>query len=290
LTNKKAFPFSKYNFLGNDYIIINKCNLAIPLNIDDIKHICNRRLGVGADGVILCEHHNNIRPHTVEFLNSDGSSCGKSGNGLCIYYQWLIDSGKVVSKYMSISSGAGLSEIESSDDDSIAVNMGPVSYSHASIGVKDLNLECTQYNLATSAGLLDVCSLYNGNPHTVVFTDTRQSSRKKLGREIATNNLFDSGTNVEFITDITSDVISIDTWERASGHTPSSGSGACAAAAAAVARGLCKGTSIKVKMDGGDIEIFMRGSNIWQRGSASFSFSGTIPYIRYLEKSARSSL
>lgn len=284
LEHYEGTPFFKYHFLGNDYIIINDTFLENPLNSDEISFICDRRMGIGADGVILNTNLIDGADYNIKFYNSDGSACGRSGNGLCIYSQWLIDQKILLSKRISVTCMAGVSDIEIFDDNSIAVDMGPVSYDPIEIGIIDPNFKSSRYTLETSVGPLDACSLFNGNPHTVIFTDIEPALRKKVGKEIAKHPLFKKGTNVQFITSINDTEIDIDIWERVAGYTPASGSSACAAATAALSRGLCKGASISVNMIGGNITILVRNSHVWQRGFATFSFSGVIPHSHNYQK------
>jgi diaminopimelate epimerase len=270
--------FHKYTALGNDYLVLAEKDIAAGVRSADVARLCDRRFGVGADGILLTRPPAESEPFSLRIFNSDGSECERSGNGLRIFSQWLVDSGAVGASSFEVRCQAGTSTVEVHSDGTISVEMGTADFSPSASGIADAERDCTQYALTTSAGELDVTSVSVGNPHTIVFTELAPATRARLGAEIARHPLFLHGTNVQFLTDVADEAITIEIWERGSGATLASGSSACAAVSATYRRGLTGG-SVTVHMPGGDMLVAVRdGGVIWQRGRADRVFSGSVHY------------
>ena len=270
-----SIQFEKYTALGNDYLVISNPNVS--LTSLQIANICDRRFGVGADGILVNRRPMSRSPHRVQIFNSDGSECERSGNGLRIFSQWLLDNEFGDSSGFLVECPAGVSEVEVEADGALTLSMGTPKFDASAVGLTDRLTDCRGYTLDVSAGPLDVTSVSVGNPHTVVFTTLRPDIRQGLGHEIATHDRFDAGTNVQFVTGIDDQGIDIEIWERGSGRTLTSGSSSCAAAVAVAERGITK-FPMSVRMSGGSISVARRGTEIWQTGRAHYVFSGSFPH------------
>ena len=123
----------------------------------------------------------------------------------------------------------------------------------------------------------DVTCLLMGNLHTVIFADRVDSlDIDKIGPEIEFSPLFPDRTNVEFIRIVNDRTIKMRVWERGAGETLACGTGACAAAVAAVKNGFCQmGKDITVKVRGGDLTVCVYEDNVTLTGNAVLSFEGT---------------
>jgi len=277
MSAEPGLSFSKYTALGNDYLVAADAEFPSPLEGDLVRWLCDRRFGVGADGILLSLSSTVPGPYAVRIFNSDGSECERSGNGLRIFSQWLRDTGVVMQDRFAVRCAAGTSGIEINSDGTVAVEMGAASYDAQEIGLAARVEHCERFELPTSAGDLDVTSLSVGNPHTVVFTDLPVATRDLLGLEIATHPYFRGGTNVQFVRRVGPGLLDIEVWERGSGRTLASGSSACAAAAAALSRGLVGEGPVEVSMPGGQVTVHRRdGEVIWQRGRSSRVFTGRV--------------
>lgn len=283
MTTIDQIQFDKYTALGNDYLVV--ANPDITLAGTEAAHLCDRRFGAGADGILVNRGPSGEAPHRVQIFNSDGSECERSGNGLRIFSQWLLDNEFVHTARFLVECLAGVSEVEVELDGALTLSMGAPLFDASIVGLTDPLTDCTGYTLETSAGALDVTSVSVGNPHTVVFTALPAGIGAALGHEIATHERFLSGTNVQFVTGVDEHGIDIEIWERGSGRTLASGSSACAAAVAAAERGLAQ-FPLAVRMAGGTISVARRGTEIWQTGTAHRVFSGTFPHP-ILEKADR---
>ena len=117
-----------------------------------------------------------------------------------------------------------------------------------------------------------------GNPHCIVFCkNVDDIDIEKIGPMFEKNPIFPNGVNTEFIEIIDDDTLKMRVWERGSGETLACGTGACAAAVAAVENGYCKkNQEIKVKLKGGDLTIKYTDETVLMTGPAQKSFEGEI--------------
>jgi diaminopimelate epimerase len=252
------FDFHKYHALGNDYLVID------PRRVPDVswRHaaplLCDRNRGVGADGVLIgpVGGISDGEPVRLLIFNSDGTVCGRSGNGIRIF-------GLYLAEYFGMTSGcevrtdAGLSTVDVRDvaTGTVQVTMGAASFDPARVPVTGVEGPALDWSLDLDDGPVTVSSLNNGNPHTVVLVDApSRELAHRLGPVIAGHRRFPERTNVQFVRVLDRGVIEIEVWERAAGYTLASGAGACAAATVARTAGLVD-DRVTVRMPGGELEV-----------------------------------
>jgi diaminopimelate epimerase len=264
------FEFSKYEALGNDYIIIDPNLYDLPMTAETVRRICDRHLGVGSDGILYGPFMKGDRID-LRIFNPDGSECEKSGNGLRIFARYLYDSKYVKSPEFSIHTLAGevVANILEPKEGLIKVLMGSYTFQSEQIPVAGAPREVIQEPLEVDGQTLRVTCLSVGNPHCVVPMD--EISRDKafqLGPRISTHAFFPQKTNVQFLKVINSHNIQIEIWERGAGYTLASGSSSCASACAAHRLGLVQ-SPVTVHMPGGKLEIEI------DRDNKKISLTGT---------------
>ncbi|MCM6778784.1 diaminopimelate epimerase [Nocardia sp. CDC159] len=245
--------FSKYQALGNDYLVVDPADGPTGgLTSDQVRAICDRHYGIGADGVLY-------GPTTVDaaradyglrIYNSDGSECEKSGNGLrmfALYLRHRYSVGSGLSIALRDETCAVTFEDERTNRISVALGRGTVI---------DPNRAVTVGNRALRATVIDV-----GNPHAVLFLDrVVPADAQTLGRELSQDtSQFPHRTNVQMVQAISRERIGIEIWERGAGYTLASGSSACAAALAAVHHGLTE-SAVRVDMPGGSLDVSVSGT------------------------------
>lgn len=260
------FDFYKYHGLGNDYIVIDpgKVNFPFKVTAENIKLICDRNYGIGSDGILYGPIINDKdRLFELRIFNPDGSEAEKSGNGIRIFAQYLLDAGYVRSDSFSfLIPKSGIVSIEIIDKltKELRVHMGQYSYSNAKITL--------------DGNEMDVSCINVGNPHCVVFVDDFQwlNSVKeailKYGPIIENDPLFPNRTNVQFVKIIDDKNLQIEIWERGAGYTLASGSSSVAAACAAFNRDLVK-NKVAVHMSGGIMDVEIRGRDVYLNGTVS---------------------
>ena len=149
------------------------------------------------------------------------------------------------------------------DGESVTVDMGKVEVSDEIL--LDIGLKCNPVNV--------------GNPHAVVFTDDVELVLlRDIGPKIECNEAFKGRVNAEFVSILAENKLRMRVWERGSGETQACGTGACASAAAAVAKGFCRADEpITVCLDGGELEITIKSDyTAIMRGGAEFVSEGEI--------------
>jgi diaminopimelate epimerase len=250
------FDFTKYEALGNDYIIIDPNLYDLPMTVDTVRRICDRHLGVGGDGILYGPFMKGDRID-LRIFNPDGSECEKSGNGLRIFARYIYESKYVKSQAFSIHTRAGevVANILDPGAGLIKVLMGSYTFQSEQIPVAGAPREVIQEPLEVDGGRLLVTCVSVGNPHCVVPLD--EISRDKvlqLGPRISSHGFFPQRTNVQLMKVSDSHNIQIEIWERGAGYTLASGSSSCASACVAHRLGLVQ-SPVTVHMPGGRLEI-----------------------------------
>lgn len=240
---------ARYHGLGNDYLVLQS---GPPLSADLVRAVCDRHRGVGGDG-ILEPADRGPADHGVRIWNPDGSVAEKSGNGLRIYAQWLVDVGRAGTTF-SVWTGSERVGCEVSPD-LVTLEMGHARFEPAEIPTAApgplLDAPLPGIPLpATAVGL--------GNPHVVLFAPDPSLDAlpwKAWGEALETDKLFPHRTNVQIAAVVGPGVAVARVWERGAGPTLASGSSACAVAAAAVRTGRLAPGVIEVRMPGGDLKV-----------------------------------
>ena len=257
-------PFVKYQATGNDFVLIDQRsnNFLSRKDTEIIKKICDRRFGIGGDGLILLELHNELDFEMIYF-NSDGNESTMCGNG-----------GRCMVQYART-----LGQIESSCD------FLAIDGSHkATISSKDW-VELRMNDVTELKKINQHYVLDTGSPHYVIFVENVHNINvKEEGAQIRYSNPYKlEGINVNFV-ERNEDGIFMRTYERGvEGETLSCGTGVAAAVLASSEHfdDIRHENLVKVFTPGGNLEVkFKRSSNgftdIWLCGPAKKVFEGTI--------------
>ncbi len=221
--------FHKYEGAGNDFILIDNLNGKVSLQPEKIKHMCDRHLGIGADGVILLESSDKADCF-MNYYNSNGSLAEMCGNGVrCTakFYLKQTKQSKVLPysvdyTEVSIDTRAGIKNIKINKDDTYSVNMGRAVFTHPDFpSDKEFN------GLVLENLPLHFVSM--GNPHAVAIVDhLDEYELSMLGPKIENNKNFPNKINLELVEKINQITYKVKVWERGCGKTLACGTGACA--------------------------------------------------------------
>lgn len=239
----EPIAFHKYEGLGNDFVLV-EAEREDAVSPAVVRAVCDRRFGVGGDGVILV-----LPPQApgsaarMRVLNADGSIPEMCGNGLrCVALH--VARGRGATE-VAVDTDAGTKACRVEDargEGLVTVDMGVVRF----LEETSLTVDGARWDLA----LADA-----GNPHAITTQPASRSVIEVVGPKIATHARFPSGTNVEFAT-FRGAEIDLVVWERGVGITHACGTGACATVAVGVARGLVKrGAETKVHLPGGTLAV-----------------------------------
>ncbi len=248
---------SKLHATGNDFLVYDGLAMA-DAQIPAPAQLCDRHLGVGADGLISVTPGEDGADCRMLLWNADGSSAEMSGNGMRCLAWVAVRAGLGDGNHLIVDTGGGRRTVDvevGASDDVVAatVDMGPVTFDPPSIPLDaptPFELEATFHGVTYEG---DAAGM--GNPHLVLFVDDPTTARvTSHGPKLEFDERFPKRTNVEFVTVTGPDELTMRVWERGVGETLSCGTGACAAAAVAHRRGLV-GETVTVKVPGGDLAV-----------------------------------
>jgi diaminopimelate epimerase len=248
--------FTKYQALGNDYLVIEPgLDGAIPPP-EDIQRICDRHYGVGADGILFGPLPHPDDDFSLRIFNPDGGEAEKSGNGLRIFSRYLWDRGLVGKDEFTIHTVGGVVHSQVLDSGRLVlVEMGRASFDSRLIPVAGPHREVIGESMLLEGGELKFSAVTMGNPHCVIIKETISAEETcRLGPLIERDSRFPNRTNVQFVKILDRENIQLEIWERGAGYTLASGSSSCAAASAAYRLGLCR-SHLGVHMPGGRLDI-----------------------------------
>ncbi len=248
------YPFVKGHGTENDFVLIPDANGKHELSPEQVARLCDRRAGIGGDGVIRVVRTDATedpaavaaRGEAVWFMdyrNSDGSLSEMCGNGIRVLGHFLVTHADVDPRDpLPIATRDGIKTL-TFDADTITVDMGtPQVLGDTVVRVGERELKATRVSM--------------GNPHAVAFVDDLDEAgelREPPGHD---ESVFPDGVNVEFVVRRGEQHVAMRVHERGSGETRSCGTGACAVmVAAAAADGAERGTTYTVDLPGGSLQI-----------------------------------
>ncbi len=274
--------FWKYHGLGNDFILFEDFNAEVPSDAAFVKFICDRRSGIGGDGILYVRKDAHADAY-MKIMNSDGSEAEMCGNGIRCFAKHLYDCGLVKSKRMSINTLSGIKIIDLKVENGVAVeisvDMGRPHLEAEEVPIKGTgrfingHLQAAEIELTgTAVGM--------GNPHLVIFQDLSDEQVLRLGPLLEKHEAFPRKTNVEFVK-AKEDCLEVKVYERGAAWTNACGTGACATAVAATLVGICPtGKDIVVRLPGGVLKINVKDdySSVQMTGPAARVFVGEITW------------
>jgi len=257
-----TITFDKYQGTGNDFVIIDNRSMFFPK--DDIKLIsklCDRKFGVGADGLILLENHDTL-DFTMVYYNADGkqsSMCGNGGRCIVAFAKAL----KIITSTTTFMAVDGLHKASITNE-----------------GIVHLKMQDVTSILSTSSySFLDT-----GSPHHIEFTENlSEFDVKKEGARIRYSDLYgNAGSNINFVSQKEANVFAVRTYERGvEDETLSCGTGVTAVALAMHNQGKTIENQVRLSVEGGELEVSFEKEgegyrNIFLIGPATFVFGGKI--------------
>jgi diaminopimelate epimerase len=244
-------PFVKGHGTRNDFIVVPDRDGALSLSAAQVAAMCDRRAGIGADGVlrvVRCSAEPAlaaIAPEAewfMDYRNADGSLSETCGNGLRVFARYLVDSGLAAPGRLPIGTRGGVVQVDVDVDGDVTVDMGAPQVfdtSYASVGgVKYEGLRISM-----------------GNPHLVCVTDVPVETLDLTVLPDVDAAVFPAGVNVEFVNVVDDAHAVMRVHERGVGETESCGSGACAVAAALAVRAAVSAGSWQLSVPGGELSL-----------------------------------
>jgi diaminopimelate epimerase len=269
----------KYHGLGNDFVVLDRRQTGADIDADQSRWMCDRRRGIGADGVLsLLPSKAGVARMVVH--NADGSIAEMCGNGLRCAVKYLVDHSGERPERIDVETGAGvLVCFPGYGPDGVVevdVSMGPARLVAPNLPSGATGQPFLEAPIPGHAGLRG-SAVSMGNPHLVLL-DRSLDEAERLGPTLEVHPSFPDRTNVEFVR-VDRDGLTVVVWERGCGLTQACGTGACASAAAAVlAKRLPADAWLRVTLPGGDLQIRVPSdlSDIRLRGPVTAVFEGVV--------------
>jgi diaminopimelate epimerase len=284
--------FSKYQGLGNDFLIVSE-ESASALTPALVQRICDRHFGVGGDGILIVGQQGE-RP-SMRVINADGSRPEMCGNGLRCVALYLVEQRRSGSASFVVETEAGPHPVEvelplargparpdlgPSRSAQVKVFMRAASLAAREV-LRDASGEWIGRGFSCDNRELAMTTVSMGNPHAVLFAPEgfSQAEMASLGPRLERDPRFLAGANVGFARLVSPTVLDLTVWERGVGFTLACGTGACAAAVAAVEPGQSpRHRELTVKLPGGALRIVVgeRAEPIQMTGPALHVFDGEL--------------
>ncbi|MFW5935721.1 MAG: diaminopimelate epimerase [Candidatus Hadarchaeota archaeon] len=275
----QEIKFTKMHGNGNDFVLIDEFSgevVSEDVKSELVKAVCDRRFGVGADGLIFIQR--SIKADAkFHFFNSDGSIAEMCGNGIRCFSRYVVESG-YAEKELTVETLAGIKHLEVRIDKKaywVKVDMGEPLFASDKIPAQDVGSDIWKKAFNVDGSSVEVLAVNTGVPHAIIFKDDLVGDIIPVAREIRYSNVFPHGANVNFVKVNSEDEIAIRTYERGvEDETLSCGTGSVAAAIIAHRLGLVS-SSVRVKTKGGLLVIDI-GERTYMTGSASRVFDGIL--------------
>lgn len=259
--------FHKMHGTKNDFVVFHDLEQKIRLSPEQVIKLCDRREGVGADGVIAVRN-SDAADFFMDYINSDGTIAEMCGNGIRCVAKYVFDNKLTSKKSLKVETRAGVKTLDLIVDkngraDRVKVDMGAPIFDPQLIpaDIKDRNAPILDFPVEVAHHKF-YCNLVSmGNPHCVIFAeDNLDYLTRTYGPLLETHPVFPAKTNVEFCKVLGPNRLLMRVWERGSGETFSCGTGACATAVASALKGFTKGETT-VELLGGPLSVSWKGNN-----------------------------
>lgn len=255
-----GIKFSKYQGLGNDFILIDNRYSSEPIvTPEQAMQMCDRHFGIGADGVIFALPGTDNTDYTMRIYNSDGSEPEMCGNGIRCLAQFIADLEQTeqINKSYRIHTLAGVITPQLQGNGLVTVDMGEPQLEAAKIpttlGAPEDKVINQTLDVAGQSWLVTCVSM--GNPHCITFVaDSDRIPLEQIGSQFEHHPAFPQRTNTEFIQVVSTDYLKMRVWERGAGITLACGTGACASVVAGVLTGQSD-RKCTVELPGGCLQI-----------------------------------
>jgi len=259
--------FWKMHGAGNDFFVADP-DVNTYENHDWSRlavEMCNRHLGVGADGIILVLP-SEIADMRMQIFNADGSESENCVNGIRCFVKYCLDQKlcKGIENSLTVETLSGIVDTQSTLGTDrlvtqVRLKLAEPDFNPLNVGVKtdlkppilDMHIEIDDVDMPVNTDLVSM-----GNPHAINFIETNVSDYplSSIGPLVENNQLFENRTNFEIVNVIDRSNLTVRVWERGVGETLACGSGACAVVAAAHTRDFVDNL-VNVKLPGGTLNI-----------------------------------
>ena len=270
--------FSKMHGLGNDFVVLDGVRQSLALSPAQLRFLGDRHFGVGCDQILVVEKATRA---DVDFryriFNADGGEVEQCGNGARCFVRFVHDQGLTDKREIRVETMRGVICPRLEDDGQVTVDMGEPQFAAARIPFVSDSDDLEQ-TLDLGGEQVTITALSMGNPHAVqVVADVDAAPVALQGPLIESHPRFPQRVNAGFMQVLNRQAIALRVYERGAGETLACGTGACAAVAVGIARGLLD-SPVRVTTRGGELSIAWEGQGtpVLMSGPAVTVFTGEI--------------
>jgi len=272
--------FTKMHGLGNDYVYVNCFEEQITDRPALAKRISDRHFGVGSDGLI-CICPSERADFLMDIYNADGSKSQMCGNGIRCVGKYVYDNGLTDQETITVESGGEIKTLRLNVKDgtvrTVQVNMGTPILRPRLIPMVADGVDFINRPIEVLGKEYRITAVSMGTPHAVTFLSNVDALDLSLiGSDFERHPLFPERVNAEFVQVLDRHTLKMRSWERGSGETLASGTGASASVVAGVLNGLCDERA-RVRLLGGDLLIHWdreETGEVFMTGPAEMVFAG----------------
>ncbi|WGV22418.1 diaminopimelate epimerase [Pseudomonas putida] len=251
--------FTKMHGLGNDFMVLDLVSQHAHIQPKHAKQWGDRHTGIGFDQLLIVEAPNNPEvDFRYRIFNADGSEVEQCGNGARCFARFVLDKRLTAKKRIRVETKSGIIELDVQNDGQVSVDMGPPRFIPAEIPFV-ADEQALSYPLEVDGQVHSIAAVSMGNPHAVLrVDDVRTAPVHQLGPKIENHPRFPQRVNAGFLQVIDRHRANLRVWERGAGETQACGTGACAAAVAAISQGWMD-SPVSLDLPGGRLHIEWAG-------------------------------
>ncbi|WP_027589645.1 diaminopimelate epimerase [Pseudomonas sp. RL] len=251
--------FTKMHGLGNDFMVLDLVSQHAHIQPKHAKAWGDRHTGIGFDQLLIVEPPSDP---DVDFryriFNADGSEVEQCGNGARCFARFVLDKRLTSKRRIRVETKSGIIELRVHSDGQISVDMGAPRLAPAQIPFQ-AEAEALSYRVEVDGHEVELAAVSMGNPHAVLRVDNVDTAPvHALGPKLEHHPRFPQRVNVGFLQVVDRHQARLRVWERGAGETQACGTGACAAAVAAIRQGWME-SPVQLELPGGRLSIEWAG-------------------------------
>jgi len=270
--------FTKMHGLGNDFVVIDAVTQNVRVTASMARRLGNRTLGIGCDQILVVEPPSDPSiDFNYRIFNADGGEVEQCGNGARCLARFVKDRRLTGKSTIRVKTMNRVMELRINADNLVSVDMGIPALAPAEIPFQ-ADESANLYAIDIGGNRYQIAAISMGNPHGILQVDDVQTAPvSELGPQLECHERFPNRVNAGFMQVVDRQQLKVRVFERGAGETQACGSGACAAAVAAIQQELVD-SPVTVHLTGGDLSIDWQGEGqpLIMTGPAVTVFHGRI--------------